>query len=160
MTRHVLQVILVSSLFIPIFMVGCTSTKGPEFIDGLLPRSVLRGQVLRLRRGHEGKLTNAICNKGTLEKCEAFDVKEYDLADESVRKALIDLHFRCDVGGKRYRICGSFAGFCRREDDIVKRFLFIPVKRTIVIKSFDAVKDFEFLLNAKTECRVGSSFSD
>ena len=143
----------VLSFCILISMTACVSGLKTEGIGKSLPRNALSGQVLRFRLGHEGKLTNQVCTSYQAGRC-VRDVAEYNLSDAETRATLVALKFRCDVGGRRFRICADKPGLCRRNDDVVKRVLFFTVKRTPQYEFLDATKDFKFLAGAKTRCEV------
>lgn len=110
-------------------------------------------QILSPRIGYK-TLTNQVVNCDDKEVCKT-DVKEYDLNDVSVRNTLKELGFRCDIAGKQYYICRDGPGFCRREYDIVHKFLGIVVKREPVFAEPIDINDrYQFLLDAKTRCQA------
>jgi hypothetical protein len=124
----------------------------------------LEAQRLIPRKGYEGKLTNRICLKWYGDKCEAESIKEYSLKDKSVRELLIKLQFACHIGGKRYRVCPDREGFCRREKKTVcKKWGKKVFSRKKVCRkwedekkeSFIPVSNYNFLLDASTECKKG-----
>ena len=132
---------------------GCSTTRDVEL------RHATVDQILYVRPGYPGKLTNRACLKYDGDQCVKPEVKEYDLADPQVRKDLNALGFVCNLGGKRYKICLDKPGYCRRDFNR-KCFLGICGKRYLVSEKYVlAVKRHEFLLDAQTKCFSEDSYS-
>jgi hypothetical protein len=132
-------------LLIFLLVAGCASA--PRFED----HNPLVKAILGPRKGYKTLVNQVIqCDKAG---CHA-DVKEYDLNDINVRHTLKELGFRCDIGGKAYFICENGPGFCRREYDILHKFLGIVTKREAVFAPAIDINDrYDFLLDARARCQ-------
>lgn len=128
-----------------VLLLSCSTQK----ISGVAP---LKDLILRPLAGYEGKLVNRDCQEFKGKEC--IQVKDFvmDLTKLEDRKQLWELNFRCNVNGKRFGVCQSWAGLC--EVDVQdKHFLGIRIKRTyVVLDSIDIVKDYKRLLNADAKC--------
>lgn len=146
--RNVAIVMLVALAFV--FLFSCSTPK----VAGVGP---LNDLILRPMAGFEGKLVNRDCEEFKGKEC--LEVKDFvmDLTKVEDRKQLWELHFRCNVGGKRFGICQSWAGLC--EVDVKdKHFLGIRTSRTyVVLDAIDIVKDYQRLLNAGAKCAARDS---
>jgi hypothetical protein len=60
-------------------------------------------QILKPREGYK-TLTNRACKTYDDKGCTEFEVREYDVQKQDVRKLLNSLGFICKVGAKRYKI--------------------------------------------------------
>lgn len=137
-----------------LFFILLLSTCSTPKIAGVGP---LNNLILRPIAGFDGKLVNRDCEEFKGKEC--VKVKDFvmDLTNIEDRKQLWELHFRCNVNGKRFGICQSWAGLC--EVDVKdKHFLGIRTSRTyVVLDGIDAVKDYKRLINAGTKCAARDS---
>lgn len=116
-------------------------------------------EILAPRKGYK-TLTNQVIVCDLKKNCHV-DVQEYDLNDVNVRKTLKELGFRCDIGGKAYYICPDTAAFCRREYDILTKFLGIVTHREGVwAPQVNINTRYDFLIEAKTRCQSSRVFRD
>lgn len=137
--------------FIP-GMQSCSTTK-PTF-----ERGPLKTLVLRPRAGHQDKLTNQKCveRKPRTDICVKYDIREYDLNEESTRMLLRSLKFVCDVRGERYAICEKSRGLCQLRKD---KSGWGPFAKThiAVNKYLSAHDDYDFLIAADVYCAAADS---
>jgi hypothetical protein len=121
-------------------------------------RQPLLDQEIRVRP--EG-FTNQICTKHSASGvCEIMDRVVYDLADEATRQRLIEVKLICSVGGVRFRVMQAEPCLYRTHTD-VKRFIGIPVKRTLVIdEKLCMPGELQKLLDRKTYCAPQGSVSE
>jgi hypothetical protein len=75
---------------------GCSSVIRSE--------NPLLKQVLKYRPGHQGLTHHACTEIDGFGNCKSWVDSEKDPRDIEVRKQLIDLGFRCLIGGKRYKL--------------------------------------------------------
>lgn len=78
------------------------------------PQHELSDQILKPRRGYDGKLTNRACLEYDGKECKKDNVISYDLSDSKFRETANKLDFICNIGGKRFKICMDQAAFCRK----------------------------------------------
>lgn len=140
------RLVILLGFLLGVFLVACTTSIRKEEHNPLLK------QILAPRVGYK-TLTNQVINCDDKKVC-VVSVREYDLNDQEVRNTLKELGFRCDIGGKIYFICANGPGFCRREYDIIHKFLGIVTKREPVFAEPIDINDrYQFLLDAKTRCQ-------
>ena len=116
------------------------------------------------RRGYDGFLTNQICKEfDSNGKCIGeISLRKYSIEDQAVRSQLNKFKFACSIGGKRYRICETKAGFCRQESGCLeyKTKIFSREKYCsktgVVYSDFIPVREkYQYLIDGATECQSG-----
>lgn len=121
------------------FLSSCTS--------GPIRHEALIDQILVPMQGKAPHLVNRARDG---EKKE-YSLKKYSLKDDAFRSRANKLRFICKVAGKMYAICPGLPGLCRNKFKKKKRFLrSTKIKRHVTY--LDGVKDYEFLVGAKTIC--------
>lgn len=133
-------------------LVACAT--GPA----LYPEHPLVDQIIKVRQGHDGMLTNRTCTekpdpalKDSSPDCPLEHIKDYPLADVDFRQTANRLNFICNVGGKRYKICLDKPGFCRfsyKQDCFLGIFCH-PAER---LEEYLPVEKYGFLLDANARC--------
>ena len=83
------------------------------------------------------------------DKCS---LKVYDINNADTRKLLNDAGFVCQIGGKRYRICKSYAGFCRRTEQCAKKFLWVFHCQRYVTK-YISITHHDYLKSVGVICK-------
>lgn len=114
-------------------------------------RNPLYEQILTPRAGHANFLTNMACVEWKQPdggECLKYEVAEYDLNDNNLRKALNDFTFACNIGGRLFKICQDKPGFCRHTYAACG-FLHMFSCKT---EEYVPVEKYQYLLDAGTKC--------
>lgn len=129
--------------------VSCSTTPTPQH--------ELNDQILKVRKGFEGSLTNRACLEYDGKKCKKDNITVYSLEDQKFRDTVNRLDFICNIGGKRFKVCIDKPGFCRKSSvcawwDLAKLFCepaweYIPVS------------DFQFLIDSRARCFNKNKYS-
>lgn len=125
-------------------MAGCAAPT-------LYPEHALVDQIIKVRAGHEGNLTNRTVTGYDKDGKPIEKIKDYSLESQDFRETVNRLSFICNIGGKRYKICLDKPGFCRFSRD-EKCFLGIFCKDSDVIEEYLPVEKYGFLLDANARC--------
>lgn len=127
-------------------------------VPTIYPEHPLVDEILKVRKGHEGLLTNRTCALKTDPNaadsspgCQVEHIKDYALSDPEFRQTVNRLNFICNVGGKRYKICLDKPGFCRFSytQDCFLGFICKPAER---LEEYLPVEKYGFLLDANVRC--------
>lgn len=126
---------------------ACSTANPPPY-----PAHPLVDQILKVRPGHEGVLTNRSCaaNDPATGYCTQAKIQEYPLADPAFRETANRLNFLCNIGGKRYKICKDKPGFCRI-GYLPKCFLVFCQQEEVEL-DYLPVGNYQFLLDAAARC--------
>jgi hypothetical protein len=114
------------------------------------PQNPLFYQILKPRKGFDGKLTNRACLEYKGQTCKNEQIVSYDLADKGFRDRANGLKFVCNVAGKRFKLCLDKPGLCRMTSH-QDCFLFICGDKTWT-EEFLAASDYQFLLDSDVQC--------
>lgn len=141
------------ALVVGLGVVGCTTA------PVLYPAHPLVDQIVKVRAGHEGFLTNRTCSGkdeslGIEKECLGEKITRYPLEAEEFRQTANRLNFLCNIGGKRFKICLDKPGFCRFSSGPKKcsGFLGLFCKEGELLEEYLPVEKYRFLLDAKTKC--------
>jgi hypothetical protein len=121
------------------------------------PEHPLVDQILKVRAGHKGMLTNRTVGPGATPKDPPVEkITEYPIADPEFRKTANKLDFICNIGGHRYKLCldepGKYRpGFCRISHD-QRCFLGVFCSMGEQRIEFLSADDFDFLLKSNARC--------
>ena len=115
----------------------------------------LEKQILKFRTGYPS-LTHRHCAKHKPSgECETYEIKQYDLKSQDIRKLLRDLSFVCKIAHKRYKILLDTPLFAN--DDYYKCG-FLNLKRCRKRNTL-AVDKVDFLIKANAKCFSYKNYS-
>lgn len=126
-------------------VVGCTTA------PVIYPEHPLVDQILKVRAGHDGKLTNRTVPAPDAQGLVVPIIKDYPLDDPEFRKTVNELGFICNIGGKRFKICTDKPGFCRFSH-AKKCFLGLLCRDGELLEEYLPVEKYGFLLDANARC--------
>ena len=130
-----------------VFLVSCRAT------IPIYSHNALIDQILKVRAAYPGMLTNSACLEYKNGKCVSLDIIQYSLNDPEMRYKLIDLGFKCQVGGKRFRICRDRPGFCRWENKCLSHPWYWPWVCSAYEETYVPASNHQFLIDSKTYCK-------
>lgn len=85
------------------------------------------------------------------EFCTDFPIIVYDMNDANFRSKANEFGMKCDIAGKRFRICMDKAGFCRSTEKCVKHTLLFWCN--LYEEIYIPAKEHQYLLDANTKCK-------
>lgn len=117
------------------------------------PPHPLIDEILKVREGHDGNLTNRTCASYDQKTglCANEKVVDYPLTDADFRATANKFDFICNLGGKRYKICKDKPGFCRI-GYTQSCFLFICQDGPEIETDYVPATNSAFLLQANARC--------
>lgn len=119
----------------------------------LYPAHPLVDQIIKVREGHDGNLTNRACLAYSGETCTQDKITLYPLASAEFRETANKLDFLCNIGGRRFKICQDKPGFCRISRGPKKCTLGIFCKEGDPVEiEYLPVEQYRFLLDANARC--------
>lgn len=133
--------------------VGCATA--PE----IYPSHPLVDEIVKVRPGHAGTLTNRAEILGPDGKSTVAVVTEYPLHDPAFRDTVNKLDFLCNIGGKRYKICKDKPGFCRIGSTRSCAIGPLFCKDVEAEIDYIPVDNYQFLLDAKARCASKQNYN-
>ena len=130
-------------------MVGagaCTST------PTIYPEHALSDQILKVRLGHDGKLTNRTVAGYDATGKPIEKIMDYSLKDNDFRETANRMNFICNIGGKRFKICTDKPGFCRFSHAQKCLFGNSFCRDGELLEEYLPVEKYGFLLDANARC--------
>lgn len=126
----------------------------------LYPAHPLSDQIIKVRAGHEGFLTNRTCGAyipgevAPEKACSDERITRYPLNSPEFRATVNKLNFLCNIGGRRFKICVDKPGFCRFSTGPKKcsGFLGLFCKEGERLEEYLPVEQYRFLLDANAKC--------